>query len=92
MVERRGEPLPHGLLRLFVALKLGSLGQGMSGVRWSVIEALADFLTHDLLPVVPAGDADDRIALANLFGALTGTGEVLRNGKVRPAQKALQEG
>jgi histidine ammonia-lyase len=91
MVERRGEPLPAGLLRLFVALKLGSLGQGMSGVRWRVVDALADCLTNDLLPVVPAGDADDRIALANLFGVLTGTGEVFRKGKVRSAQKALRK-
>ena len=91
MVERRGEPLPAGLLRLFVALKLGSLGQGMSGVRWRVIGALEDCLTHDLLPLVPAGDPDDRIALANLFGVLTGTGEVFRKGKVRPAQKALKK-
>ena len=91
MVERRGEPLPAGLLRLFVALKLGSLGQGMSGVRWRVLGALEDCLTHDLLPVVPAGEADDRIALANLFGVLTGTGEVFRKGKVRPAQKALKK-
>jgi len=91
MVERRGEPLPAGVLRLFVALKLGSLGQGMSGVRWRVIEALADCLTHDLLPVVPAGNADDRIALANLFGLLTATGETLSKGKVRPAQEALQQ-
>lgn len=91
LVERRGEPLPAGLLRLFVALKLASLGQGMSGVRWRVIEALADCLTHDLLPVVPAGDADDRIAVANLFELLTGTGEVLRRGKVRAAQKAMKK-
>ena len=63
----------------------------MSGVRWRVVDALADCLTNDLLPVVPAGDADDRIALANLFGVLTGTGEVFRKGKVRPAQKALRK-
>ena len=92
LVEKRGEPLPSGLLRLFVALKLASLAQGMSGVRWSVIEAIAAFLAHDLLPVVAAENASDRIALARLFGALTGTGEVLRKGKVRSAQKALEEG
>jgi histidine ammonia-lyase len=91
LIERQGEPLPSGLLRLFVALKLGSLGQGMSGARWRVVDALADCLVHDVLPVVPAGDASDRIALANLFGVLTGTGEALRKGKVRPAQKALKK-
>jgi histidine ammonia-lyase len=91
LIERQGEPLPSGLVRLFVALKLGSLGQGMSGVRWRVLEALADCLTQDVLPLVPAGDASDRIALANLFGVLTGTGEALRKGKVRPAHQALKD-
>lgn len=89
LVEKRGEPLSAGLIRLFVALKLGSLAQGVSGARWEVIEGLASFLSHDLLPVVPAGNPDDRLALSNLFGALTGTGEVLRHGHVQPAQKAL---
>jgi histidine ammonia-lyase len=91
LIERQNEPLSAGVLRLFVALKIGSLGQGMSGVRWRVLEALADCLVRDLLPVVPAGDPSDRIALANLFGVLTGTGEALRNGTVRPAQEALKD-
>jgi histidine ammonia-lyase len=90
LVEKRGEPLPSGLLRLFVALKIASLAQGMSGVRWRVIDAIAEFLSHDLLPLVAAENADDRIALAHLFSALTGTGEVLQGGKIHPAQKALK--
>ena len=91
LMEKHGEPLPHGLLRLFVALKLASLAQGMSGMRWSVLEQIAGFLSQDLLPVVTAEDTGDRIALARLFGALTGTGEVLRKGKIRSAQRALKK-
>ncbi len=42
LIETRGTILPDGHLRLLVALKLASLGQGVSGVRWEVVEALAD--------------------------------------------------
>ena len=41
LAEMQGEPLSTGLLRLFVALKLGSLAQGAAGVRWRVVERLA---------------------------------------------------
>ena len=92
LVESRGEPLPNGLVRLFVALKLASLAQGMSGVRWSVIEGIADFCRTTCCRSIAAENADDRIALARLFGALTGTGEVLHNGTVRPAHEGAERG
>jgi len=91
LIEMRGEPLPVGVLRLLVALKLGSLGQGVSGARWKVVKALADLLAGDILPVIDANGADDRAALAQLYAVLTGTGEALRKGKVRPALKALKK-
>jgi histidine ammonia-lyase len=91
LVEMRGEPLPVGVLRLLVALKLGSLGQGVSGTRWKVVRALADLLAGDLLPVVAANGSDDHAALAQLYAILTGSGEALRKGKVRPALKALKK-
>ncbi len=91
LIERQGGSPPHGLLRLFVALKLASLGQGASGMRWSRIKAIAEFLSHDLLPVIGAEGASDRLALSGLFAALTGTGEIISGGHVLPAQKALKE-
>lgn len=91
LVDRGGEPLPASLLRLFTALKLASLAQGASGIRWNVLETLAEFLAHDLLPVVSVENGSDRLALARLFGALTGTGEALRAGRTGPAQKALKQ-
>lgn len=48
-----GEPLPVEVVRLIMALKLGSLAQGASGVQWSTIIMLRDCLARDLIPVVP---------------------------------------
>ncbi len=91
LMENSGDRLPSALVRLFVALKLGSLSQGVSGMRWDTLRGLADFLAAGLLPVVPVEDAGDRLALSYLFAALTGTGEVVLREKRRPAAKALKE-
>jgi histidine ammonia-lyase len=90
LLEGGGDRLPSALVRLFVALKLGSLGQGMSGVRWDAVDGLSRLLTAELIPAVPANSVNDRLALAHLFAALTGTGEIV-NGEGRvPAAKALK--
>ncbi len=89
LIEARGEILPETDLRLFTALKLSSLAQGVSGVRWELVEALSDLLAHDLLPAVPES-ADDRLALSHLFAALTGAGEILYRGRIRPAAEILR--
>ncbi len=90
MVEARGALLPESELRLFSALKLAALAQGVSGVRWEVVEALAALLKRDLLPAVPEG-ANDRLALSHLFAALTGSGEIVDGGRVRPAAEILRD-
>ena len=90
LVEARGALLPEGELRLFSALKLASLAQGVSGVRWEVIEALAVLLERNVLPAVQGGTSD-RLALSHIFAMLTGTGEALDNGNVRPAAEILRE-
>ncbi len=89
LMEGGGDRLPSPLVRLFVALKLASLAQGMSGMRWDSICGLADFLSAGLLPVIPAGETSDRLALAHLFAAVTGTGEAVADEKRMPAAKAL---
>jgi histidine ammonia-lyase len=89
LIEARGEILPETDLRLFTALKLSSLAQGVSGVRWELVEALSDLLADGLLPAVPEG-ADDRLALSHLFAALTGAGEILYRGRIRPAAEILR--
>jgi len=86
-----GAPLPGDVVRLTMALKLASLGQGASGVRWATLELLEAMLRHDLLPVIPAqgsvGASGDLAPLAHLAAAMIGVGEL--NGV--PADEALAE-
>lgn len=89
LLHKNGSDLPAAIVRLFVALKLASLAQGMSGVRWTLVQSLVDCLAKDLLPAVPAANATDRLALSHLFGILTGTGEILADTR-SPAAKAFK--
>src|SRR5882724_354364 len=49
-----GEPSPVPVIRLMLALKLASLGQGASGVRPATVGLLEAMVTKGLTPVVPA--------------------------------------
>jgi histidine ammonia-lyase len=90
-----GEPLPAAVVRLVMALKLASFGQGASGVRWATLRTLAEALTHGLLPVVPAqgsvGASGDLAPLAHLTAALMGEGLIGAQGEPRPAGTALRQ-
>jgi histidine ammonia-lyase len=89
-----GESLPAPIVRLVLALKLGSLAQGFSGVRWPVIEMLDACLRHGLSPVIPAqgsvGASGDLAPLAHMTAALMGVGAFLGpGGKNLEASAAL---
>jgi histidine ammonia-lyase len=88
-----GDPLPDAVTRLMMVLKLASLAQGASGVRWSTLELLAACLAHDLLPVVPSqgsvGASGDLAPLAHMSAMLIGVGEVSIRGRRVPAAEAL---
>jgi len=90
-----GEPLAEAVVRLIMALKVASLAQGASGVRFAIIEQLLSFLSHGLIPVIPAqgsvGASGDLAPLAHLAAALIGVGEIFVAGKPRPAREALAE-
>jgi histidine ammonia-lyase len=88
-----GEPLPIAVVRLVMALKLASLAQGASGVRWSTIEHLTACLRANLIPVIPGqgsvGASGDLAPLAHMTAALMGVGEFFVDGVRMPAQAAL---
>ena len=88
-----GEPLPVPVVRLVMALKLASLAQGASGVRWQTIEHLQAALDRDLVPVIPgqgsAGASGDLAPLAHMTAALMGIGTFIVEGVRRPAAEAL---
>ena len=90
-----GEPLPVAVVRLVMALKLASLAQGASGVRWPTVELLAACLSRGLLPVIPgqgsAAASGDLAPLAHMTAALMGVGAFMVDGEETPAAQALQE-
>jgi histidine ammonia-lyase len=88
-----GDPLPVSVTRLVMALKIASLAQGASGVRWETIAHLNTCLALDLVPEVPGqgsvGASGDLAPLAHLTAALMGVGAFIVKGRRVPAPDAL---
>jgi histidine ammonia-lyase len=90
-----GEPLPVPVVRLAMALKIASLGQGASGVRWSTVSGLLHCLQGGLIPVIPGqgsvGASGDLAPLAHMSAALLGVGAMTVDGASVPAAEALAQ-
>ena len=88
-----GAPSPAGVVRLMMALKLASLGQGASGVRPATIALLEAMLGQGLVPVIPAqgsvGASGDLAPLSHLAATMIGVGEIVFEGELLPAADAL---
>ncbi len=88
-----GEPLPDGVVRLILALKVNSLAQGLSGTSERLVDALVALLNHEVYPLIPAqgsvGASGDLAPLAHLSVVLLGVGKVRVAGEVLPASEGL---
>jgi histidine ammonia-lyase len=88
-----GAPTPPAIVRWVLLFKLHMLLRGHSGVRPEVVDTLAAWLNHDLLPVVPTrgslGASGDLAPLAHLFLPLLGRGEFETPAGRQPAAAAL---
>jgi histidine ammonia-lyase len=88
-----GEPMPAANVRLMMALKLASLGQGASGVRPQTLALLEAMLARDLIPMIPSqgsvGTSGDLAPLAHLAAAMLGIGQARLAGETMPADTAL---
>jgi histidine ammonia-lyase len=88
-----GEPAPAAVVRLMMALKLGSLAQGASGIRPEVLSLLEAMLDRGVLPVVPGqgsvGASGDLAPLAHMTAVMIGHGEAVVAGAVLPGAEAL---
>jgi histidine ammonia-lyase len=89
-----GDPLPAGVVRLTLALKIASLAQGYSGVRRELVDALLRLYDADVLPRIPGkgsvGASGDLAPLAHLSTVLLGVGEVECDGKILSAADGLK--
>ncbi|MDR3510580.1 MAG: histidine ammonia-lyase [Caulobacteraceae bacterium] len=88
-----GDPAPAAVVRLMMALKLASLGQGASGVRPATVAMLEAMLERGLAPVTPAqgsvGASGDLAPLAHMAAAMIGVGWIDLAGERLPAEAAL---
>ncbi|MBU6206252.1 MAG: histidine ammonia-lyase [Alphaproteobacteria bacterium] len=87
-----GAPLDKATTRLMMALKLASLGHGVSGVRLETVRLLEAMLAADIVPLIPAqgsvGASGDLAPLAHMACAMIGLGDVHGG---RSAAQALSE-
>jgi histidine ammonia-lyase len=88
-----GEATPVPITRLMMALKLGSLAQGASGVRAETIDCIGAMLDRGVTPIVPSqgsvGASGDLAPLAHMAAAMIGVGEAVLDDRVMPAAEAL---
>ena len=78
-----------------VAARLNSLAHGYSGVRFVLLQRLADLINHRILPRIPAegsvGASGDLTPLSYVAAALVGERDVLFNDQLQPATSAWQQ-
>jgi histidine ammonia-lyase len=90
-----GPLLDDAAVRLVLALKIGSLSAGHSGVRPELIELLLELYNRGIYPCIPSkgsvGASGDLAPLAHLSLALLGIGEVRFQGNRISAEKALRD-
>lgn len=90
-----GDTVRPEIVKLMLLMKIQSLSYGHSGVQMVTILRLIDMFNNDVLPVVyqqgSLGASGDLAPLAHLCLPLIGMGEVLYQGKVRPAADVWQE-
>jgi histidine ammonia-lyase len=90
-----GRPMPVPVVRLMMALKLGSLAQGASGVRAGTVRLLEALLAKGLTPVIPCqgsvGASGDLAPLAHMSATMIGVGEIFAGDRRVPAAQALAE-
>jgi histidine ammonia-lyase len=81
--------------RAILAVRLNSLAQGYSGVRYLLLQRLAGLLEHDILPLIPkegsVGASGDLTPLSYVAAVLAGEREVRYRDECRSAGEVLAQ-
>ncbi len=89
-----GEPFAPAVVRAMLAIRVNTLMRGHSGIRASTLEALAELLNRDVIPVIPqkgsVGASGDLAPLSHLAIVLLGGGEAFHAGQRLPGAQALE--
>ncbi|PKM35059.1 MAG: histidine ammonia-lyase [Gammaproteobacteria bacterium HGW-Gammaproteobacteria-10] len=79
--------------RAIMAVRLNSLARGFSGVRYRLLQQIAELLKHDVLPLIPqegsVGASGDLTPLSYLAAVLAGEREVIYRGEKLDAAEVL---
>lgn len=90
-----GEPLAADVVRLIMALKVGSLARGFSGIRSSVVTTLMNIYNAGIVPFIPAkgsvGASGDLAPLSHMTLTLIGQGQAFFKGQLMSSRDALTQ-
>lgn len=89
-----GEPLPEGVVRAMMALRVNALAKGFSGIRVETVELLVRMHNKGVIPLIPSrgsvGSSGDLAPLSHLVLAMIGEGEATFRGRRMAADRALR--
>jgi histidine ammonia-lyase len=89
-----GKPLSQEVVRAMLAIRINTLMRGHSGIRVVTLQALAELLNRDVIPVIPekgsVGASGDLAPLSHLAIVLLGEGEAFVGGVRLPGGEALK--
>jgi histidine ammonia-lyase len=89
-----GKPLDVEVVRAMLAIRVNTLMRGHSGIRATTLQALAELLNRDVIPVIPekgsVGASGDLAPLSHLAIVLLGEGEAFYQGQRLSGGEALK--
>lgn len=89
-----GDFMDDNTVRLMMVLKIASLARGYSGIRFSVVDALATLINAEVFPCIPkkgsVGASGDLAPLAHMSTVLLGEGQARHKGEIISGTMALK--